>query len=411
MKRLIILLLLFALITPFAIKKGKKFFLKRELRKITSLTLEGEEGYTDVDRWIKIRKDLKPTLSKNTWREKHVRLAEVDLMRGEFSEKFYEKLASPPVWMVAAAEGAMYPFLKISIDLPSQEHLPLAKYRVQDGKLYVKDLSGKHISLKYMNGALNRLAKAGLLPDVDFLLSFEDVLDEMSPLAPIFVFSKREDNPYMIPIPDHEYISGYDTLDSQIDKASEFSPWDEKVDQVFWRGATTGGDFAAPTWRSLPRARLVAISKAYPDEVDAKFTILVQGAEKREELRHSLGTFVSPEESVKYRYLIDIDGNGSTFSRFYWILRSNSVALKQSSPYVQWYYPALKPYVHYIPVARDLSNLEERLSWARHHSHQAAAIALAGKRLIQEELQTEDAYLYLTLLFREYGKLFDLNGE
>jgi hypothetical protein len=40
------------------------------------------------------------------------------------------------------------------------------------------------------------------------------------------------------------------------------------------------------------------------------------------------------------------------------------VVLKQDSNYYEHFYKDLKPWVHYIPFQRDLSDLEEKLKWA-----------------------------------------------
>ncbi len=46
------------------------------------------------------------------------------------------------------------------------------------------------------------------------------------------------------------------------------------------------------------------------------------------------------------------------------------------SPETEWYYPLLKPYVHYIPMVANESwvNLEEVIGWAEHHQEEVAKI-------------------------------------
>ena len=48
-----------------------------------------------------------------------------------------------------------------------------------------------------------------------------------------------------------------------------------------------------------------------------------------------------------------------------YLMGGRSVILKQDSPYYEHFYKDLKPYEHYIPVKRDLSDLEEKIIWAR----------------------------------------------
>ena len=46
------------------------------------------------------------------------------------------------------------------------------------------------------------------------------------------------------------------------------------------------------------------------------------------------------------------------------------------SPETEWYYPLLKPYVHYIPMVTNESwvNLEEVIGWAEQHQEQVSKI-------------------------------------
>jgi Glycosyl transferase family 90 len=110
-------------------------------------------------------------------------------------------------------------------------------------------------------------------------------------------------------------------------------------------------------------------------------------------------------DSLRFKYLIDVDGNTCSFSRFYWILLSNSVPFKVESDNIQWYYGALTPFVHYIPVARDLSDLVERIDWARNHEEIVKGIAYNSCRFAKMHLFEPEVYKYLYLLLTKYAKL------
>ena len=51
-----------------------------------------------------------------------------------------------------------------------------------------------------------------------------------------------------------------------------------------------------------------------------------------------------------------MSGN-SVYTRFPYLLSGNSVVLKQDSGYYEHFYADLQPWVHYIPVKHDLSDL------------------------------------------------------
>jgi len=56
--------------------------------------------------------------------------------------------------------------------------------------------------------------------------------------------------------------------------------------------------------------------------------------------------------------------------RFPYLLALDAVVLKQDSEYYEHFYPQLKPWVHYIPVKRDLSDVIEKIKWARQHDEE-----------------------------------------
>jgi len=56
--------------------------------------------------------------------------------------------------------------------------------------------------------------------------------------------------------------------------------------------------------------------------------------------------------------------------RLPYLLAGDSVILKQDSHYYEFFYKQLRPYVHYIPVKADLSDLLDRIQWAKQHDAQ-----------------------------------------
>ena len=137
-------------------------------------------------------------------------------------------------------------------------------------------------------------------------------------------------------MPDFEALAGYANEGIQAKKGSKAHSWEAKK-ILFWRGATTGRDYFSYTienWILFPRGRLVAMSRQYPDLIDAFFTKVVEAEERLEIVlrkMHCSSAPVSVFDSLAYKYLIDIDGNSCTYSRNYWILLSNSVLFKTAN--------------------------------------------------------------------------------
>ena len=90
--------------------------------------------------------------------------------------------------------------------------------------------------------------------------------------------------------------------------------------------------------------------------------------------------YLSLPDLMRYKYLIDIGGNGWS-GRMKWLLFSKRPLLMVDRKYIEYFYNDLKPYVHYIPVKMDLSNLLEQAEWMRTHEEESQQIA-------------ENAYIY-----------------
>lgn len=69
---------------------------------------------------------------------------------------------------------------------------------------------------------------------------------------------------------------------------------------------------------------------------------------------------------LQYKYQINIDGTVAAY-RLPYLLAGNSIVLKQDSIYYEHFYNELKPWKHYIPFKNDLSDLLEKLQWAKEH--------------------------------------------
>ena len=59
-----------------------------------------------------------------------------------------------------------------------------------------------------------------------------------------------------------------------------------------------------------------------------------------------------------------MDGTVAAY-RFPYLLVGDAVVFKQDSPYFEHFYSELEPWKHYIPFKRDISDIEEKLVWAK----------------------------------------------
>ncbi|CAL6334350.1 unnamed protein product [Bathycoccus prasinos] len=96
---------------------------------------------------------------------------------------------------------------------------------------------------------------------------------------------------------------------------------------------------------------------------------------------NSRAPYYSFPEQAKYKFILSLSGAGAwTFYRSYGFLLG-SLMFCQDAPQELWYYDQFKPMVHYVPVQEDLSDVKQKLQWARENPTKAAAIAAEGRFL------------------------------
>ena len=164
-------------------------------------------------------------------------------------------------------------------------------------------------------------------------------------------------------------------------------PWKEKIGKAIWRGGYND-PFGMKTKFELVSKHVDS------DLVDAKFAKRTnkRGRGKTKEVDENLmGPFISQEEQLKYKYLISIEGNDVS-SGLKWMLMSNSVVLLPPTTYESWAMEGLlEPFVHYIPIKSDASDVEEKIKWAEDNPEDAQKIAERSTLFMYDMLFHPDA--------------------
>ncbi|KAH6908162.1 glycosyl transferase family 90-domain-containing protein [Coprinopsis sp. MPI-PUGE-AT-0042] len=131
---------------------------------------------------------------------------------------------------------------------------------------------------------------------------------------------------------------------------------------------------------------------------------------------HEFRMWQDEKKQGKYRYIIDIDGN-SWSSRFKRLITSNSLVFK-STIYEEWFSDRVEPWLHYIPVQVDYSDLLDIIYFFRGdpsglnaHPKLAEKIALAGREWSLTHWRKADLTAYMFRLFLEYARIMDTERE
>jgi protein glucosyltransferase len=199
-----------------------------------------------------------------------------------------------------------------------------------------------------------------------------------------------------------------------IEEAVKANPFEQRQDTIKWRGSLSGSEYPnLENYRRFPRYALLMMSLTYPNVIDARLTNYdfgdnEWGAALRERLEQEFGC---PAEKlpatgfVPYKYLISLDGVGAAWKRVATILASGSVLLLHHR-WKQFFYPGLKPWVHYVPLKYDFSDVIEQYEWLIAHPSQAKRIAENGLQFAREILYPRALETYFAEVVNKCSELY-----
>ena len=304
-------------------------------------------------------------------------------------------------------------------DLKLRNALHMIRFQIIKQKLYADSFYVKDLRFKKLLVYFQKLLDIYKIDDVDFIVDVSDELpDEFKTKIanlPFFMLSKDSAQNNIFLLPDTYMIDGYwAKLSAKIEVEKGAYPWKDKLNKIFWRGATTGGRYSLDNFNKLPRLSLVMQSKLYPDLIDAKFLQYNQFSEDQsgDDLRGIFAKLFGDDnkkikeiDHLKYKYLISLDGNTCAWRRVPWIMLSNSVLIKQETNMIEWFYAAMKPYVHYVPVNSRITDIFSQLEWMKAHDDELQQISQNAQNFVQNNLMPEHIAAHSAIILNEYHKL------
>lgn len=184
--------------------------------------------------------------------------------------------------------------------------------------------------------------------------------------------------------------------------------WDEKIEKAVWRGKYGK---THDTMKDTNDIKFALVSRhVNSTTVDAKFSKHTKGAPP-----HMIGSYLDVKEQLKYKYIISIEGNDVS-SGLKWMLFSNSVVLMPKPTWESWAMEAmLEEFVHYLPIERDMSNVEEMIQYAQEHPEETHMIAERSTLFIYDllfhpEANTDEQNIMISIMER-FENNFGFNSE
>jgi hypothetical protein len=242
----------------------------------------------------------------------------------------------------------------------------------RDRKLWAQEIIVKGPIIEYLTSMSIKYNKPYLILADDF--DRVDFIPKNKPKDSLYFVASLNTNsdPFTFPIPQNDKsFQGARTMD--------VVPFSQKNDKIIWRGA-----------HSKAREEFL---NGVTNSNDSQIKIDIQLTND--------SNFMTPEEQMKNKYILCIDGHGWPGS-INWSLESKCCTFIRSDKHL-WYYDLLEPWVDFVPV-RDFNELIDSLEILRNNQELAEQIGINGSEKIKKILNLQQQYI--ELIFSNAGKTY-----
>jgi len=195
--------------------------------------------------------------------------------------------------------------------------------------------------------------------------------------------------------------------------------FDSKINTAIFRGSSTG---CGTIIKNNPRLKAAYLTKRlykHPEfginnnrdgilYLDARITKFSSKVKKHysdeyihfvepKKLKLKTSSKMNINSISNYKYILSIEGNIAAF-RLSLELGYNSVILLVKSDYYIWYQPLLKPWIHYVPIKHDLSDLVSKIDWCKKNNNKCKQIANNSFQFYKKYINKNAIYDYLEIL-------------
>ena len=245
-------------------------------------------------------------------------------------------------------------------------------FRKQDGKLEFHTYGGDHRPHVFIS-QIKRADKDVVFNDFDYVRLYTTdnnpgySMVECSP-DPVFsqcyidkevecypdTFKREQYHKDLVCCPDFNFSNWLNFNHAKMyDDLLDLKLQDDVMPKICWRGAA----------RMESRRNLCKLTQKYPDYIDAYHV----GGENQQHRMSLFDTFKN------YKYVIDTQAFGFS-GRLKYLLLSGRLLFLQCHYHKCFFEKSLDPWVHYIPVAYDFSDIIEKIKWAKSNEEECKQI-------------------------------------
>ena len=194
----------------------------------------------------------------------------------------------------------------------------------------------------------------------------------------------------------------------EADKIWDTTPWNTKKSILIWRGSSSGQrrtvieqyiDYNNDDGTILPyhhrqQQQQQQQQQHYSIPIDVAFSEILKVHQNK--FQHHPDEYyvrdaLSVSQLLQYKYLLVLEGWGLA-SNLKWMLYSNSLVFMAIPTKVSWAMEEkLVPWVHYIPLYENYTNLSEQLAWAQTHDEECYQMVLYSRHYIERLVTSKQA--------------------
>lgn len=171
-------------------------------------------------------------------------------------------------------------------------------------------------------------------------------------------------------------------------------PFQEKNNKIIWRGAPNG--LIVQELYNRPSRRLLV--KNYWNHPNNMIDIgFIYNFEETNGKGH-----LSIQKQLESKFLISVEG-GDVATGLKWMMYSNSIVLMPKPTMCSWFMEdMLIPYIHYVPLENDFSDIEEKYNWCLANLDKCEEIVNNSKSYVEQFLDEDREKLITKLVLKKY---------
>lgn len=242
----------------------------------------------------------------------------------------------------------------------------------------------------------------------------------VGPGVPLFAYLGRQTS-WAIPWPSSFTVHSTQQLEARPPRTPALrgaAGWAARSARAYWIGTITGPWELSPDadLAALPRLKLLHLARDHPEALRAEWSGVaaygISWVRSRDRLEgfqpgsvngsHSVAEltglrqagFKALEQWGHFKYYVNLDGvvMGGRLNK---LMGLGGVVLQHEAGYREHIDALAKPYVHYVPVRYDLSDLVPKIRWLQANDREAERIASRAQDLAQQRMRLEDHLCYV----------------